>query len=86
MSNHLHSQQSLSELIQYLEKIRSEHGDLPIIYWDQSVSACFHSMSDFVSVQSEVGHVYIGGFHVNGSKFCASDPIVGNQNIEDCDH
>ena len=48
-----------------------------MVFWDQCCISTFDPLDDVCTVDSS--HVYIGGFHVNGSRFCSLGSHVSDQ-------
>lgn len=80
MSEHIHPQHKLSDLIGFLQKQLTDHGDLPVVYWDQDSSVTFSDITHLTQIKDEI--LYFGGFHVNGSRFCEFDPFIGSAGVD----
>lgn len=74
---HLHPTHTISALIAALEKLRSQYGDMPIVYWDQFSSCTFSKSDDMLSVRTgtdnQPPHLYFGGQHMNASMYCSKN-------------
>lgn len=70
-------QHHISELITILERIKSDHGDLPIVYWDNRWTVTFEDFED-QALWLVRGHLYFGGFSREGSEFNRHDPVITN--------
>jgi hypothetical protein len=77
MDNHVHPQHKISDLIQVLTEKMNQHGDIPIVYWDQCSTVNFSNISNLTTVKD--GVLYFGGFHMNGDIFCEFDPFISNK-------
>ena len=73
----IHSQHKISELIAILENIKEEHGDLPIVYWEQRWTVTFDDF-DEQALWVIRKHLYFGGFKTEGSQFYKDDPVISN--------
>lgn len=74
-TDNIHSQHKLSELISILEKVKEEHGDVPVVYWDQRWTVTFEDFTDQV-LWPVRGHLYFGGFKNEGTFFHKDDPVI----------
>ena len=64
---------NLNDLIEMLQTLQKEHGNLPVVYWDQFHFCKYTKPLDVVSVDTtqDEKHLLFGGFHANANDFLA---------------
>ena len=70
MTSVMLASETLADLIARLTRLQEQHGNLPVVYWDQHIAVKMNP-EHLVAVADRT--LYFGGFHVNGDEFGPQD-------------